>query len=114
MKKSLIFIILALVILGGAIYARLHRSAPEIKESPSEDVRAMSIEDYIKLHISELSTAAGAPEVLGGTFYINSIEAKDGVGTVSYEDGHNAYTAGFSYTIDGRGYITINSFTVRQ
>lgn len=69
-----------------------------------------AIEAYVAENISSLSTA---PEVLGGTFYVTAIEAHDGAGTVSYEDGHNAYTADFTYSFDDAGSISIDSFVVR-
>lgn len=71
---------------------------------------AAGIEDYIADNISTLSTA---PEVLGGTFYVTSIEAKDGSGVVSYEDGHNAYTADFTYSTNDSGSFSVDSFVVR-
>jgi hypothetical protein len=54
------------------------------------------------------------PEVLGGTFYVTAIEATDGSGTVSYEDGHNAYTADFTYSFRADGSVSVDSFTVRN
>lgn len=65
------------------------------------------IEQYVRDNISTLSPE---PEVLGGTYYVTSIEAKDGNGVVSYEDGHNAYTADFTYTINP---LSIDSFVIR-
>lgn len=74
----------------------------------------MSVEDYVRLNISELSYTAGTPEVLGGKFFVTEIEAQEGKGVVSYEDGHNGYTADFTYSSVGeRGSIMIESFKVR-
>lgn len=71
------------------------------------------VEAYVSSIISDLSNEAGKPEALGGTFYVTDIAANDGKGVVSYEDGHNAYTADFTYSIDVNGRINVNSFTVR-
>ena len=84
-----------------------------IAKNHTSEVQAMPIEEYIRFNISDLSTTANAPEVLGGTFYITQIQAQNGSGTVSYEDGHNGYTADFTYTTDEKGFITIKSFTVK-
>lgn len=69
-----------------------------------------SVEAYVAANISTLSPM---PEVLGGTFYITAIEAADGAGTVSYEDGHVAYTADFTYSFREDGSVSVDTFTVR-
>jgi hypothetical protein len=85
----------------------------------------MDIESYVKNNISELSPIK---EQLGGTFYVTAIEVKDvalggiaqgtsareGSGTVSYEDGHNAYTADFKYMVSEEGKPTVKYFRVRE
>lgn len=81
-------------------------SATLLQEGPAP----MSIEDYVKANISELSPVK---EQVGGTFYVTAIEASGGVGTVSYEDGHNAYAADFAYVIDAAGRPSVTSFTIR-
>lgn len=68
------------------------------------------IEQYVSDNISSLSPE---PEVLGGTYYVTSIAAADGKGVVSYEDGHNAYTADFTYSI-AAGVVSIDSFAIQQ
>jgi hypothetical protein len=70
----------------------------------------MSIETYVRENISDLSPE---PATMGGTFFVTDIEAQNGTGNVSYEDGHNAYTADFKYEIDVNGKITITSFVLR-
>jgi hypothetical protein len=67
--------------------------------------------DYMREKISELSPKK---EVLGGKFYITALEAHGGAGTVSYEDGHVAYTADFKYSIDEKGKIKISEFKIRE
>ena len=78
-----------------------------VPEVPVNETPKESIEEYVTKNISTLSTE---PEQLGGTFYVTSIEAQDGSGVVSYEDGHNAYTADFIYTTDP---LSITSFVIR-
>lgn len=75
----------------------------------SSTVTPIPIDSYVETNISTLSPIK---EQLGGTFYVTSIEARDGKGVVEYEDGHNAYTADFTYT-ETFGAPTITSFVVR-
>lgn len=79
--------------------------AKSVSFTPAET--ASSIDQYITDNITRLAPEAAQ---LGGTFYVTSIEAKDGKGVVSYEDGHSAYTADFAYTIDP---IEVSSFVIR-
>jgi prepilin-type processing-associated H-X9-DG protein len=51
---------------------------------------------------------------VGGKFYITALEAHGGAGTVSYEDGHVAYTADFKYSINENGKIKISEFKIRE
>jgi len=86
------------------------RSVAQSVTFTEKPLGSADIKTYIAENISTLSTK---PEQLGGTFYVTSIEAKDGSGVVSYEDGHNAYTADFTYAISESGSFTVDSFTVR-
>lgn len=85
-------------------------NTPKENQDVEETVTPPNVEQYVTENISTLSTE---PEVLGGTFYVTSIEAMDGKGAVSYEDGHNAYTADFTYSIT-EGTVSIDSFDIRQ
>lgn len=70
------------------------------------------VENYLKENISTLSTEK---EVLGGKFYITDLKLNDGSsGVVSYEDGHVAFVADFTYMISPDGKLTINSFIIRK
>ncbi len=116
-------VFMALVLLACAvvfIYSE-EATAPtiEISERPQDTAyqeeayknRAMSIETYIQMNISSLSPVQ---EVLGGTFYVTEVKASNGSGVVQYEDGHQAYTADFTYThTDQRGYA-VTKFRVRE
>lgn len=84
-------------------------TAPQSANSENS-MRVMSIESYVTTNISLLSPIK---EQLGGTFYVTKIEASDGAGTVEYEDGHNAYTADFTYDTNEQTGITIKSFIIR-
>lgn len=72
--------------------------------------KLMSIESYVTQNISKLSPIK---ESVGGTFYVTSINAQNGNGVVSYEDGHNAYTADFTYQTNDSTGIKITSFNIR-
>lgn len=72
---------------------------------------AQTIDDFVRANISRLSPE---PEVLGGTYYVTSIEAQGGTGVVSYEDGHMAYTADFTYSVSPAGVPSVDSFTIRR
>ena len=69
----------------------------------------VSVENHVRANISALSTVK---EQVGGKFYVTNITAQNGTGNVSYDDGHNAYTADFTYVADISG-VTITSFKVR-
>ncbi len=73
--------------------------------------RYMDINAYVQNNISTLSPVK---EQVGGTFYVTKIATADGSGVVEYEDGHNAYTADFSYVIEEDGKPTVSSFVVRE
>lgn len=67
-------------------------------------------EAYIREHIAELSPTDAT---LGGTFFVTKIDAQtNGTGVVEYEDGHNAYTADFTFETEAERVI-ITSFRIR-
>jgi hypothetical protein len=107
MNRILIILLVALAAIGGYIYFAPHVEAPG---DVTENRRVMNVESYVRQNISALSPGK---EVLGGTFYVTEISSADGHGTVSYEDGHNAYTADFTYFADQYG-VSISSFEVRD
>ena len=66
--------------------------------------------EYLKSNISRLSQEK---EVLGGTFYIVDLNLIDNEhARVSYEDGHNAYTAEILFYIDENRGIVVKEFTI--
>jgi hypothetical protein len=70
------------------------------------------LENYFKENISTISPEK---ETLGGKFYITDLKLNDGTsGVVSYEDGHVAFVADFTYSISSEGGVTINSFKIRK
>lgn len=110
MKKFSIIIVLIAV--GAAAYMWWPNVAPvEVPiNNDGETSKLMSVESYVSQNISELSPIK---EQVGGTFYVTSIEVMDGKGVVSYEDGHNAYTADFTYTSSDLTGHSITSFVIR-
>jgi hypothetical protein len=107
MKRNIVILTPVIVVVAVALLAMLF-VMPQNASAPSG--RVMSIESYVTQNISTLSPE---PEVLGGTFHVTAIEAADGAGVVEYEDGHNAYTADFTYTMSDTEGIEITSFRVR-
>jgi hypothetical protein len=110
--------IIILLLLGGIWYIADNRSSStpiyEDKNPTSTSTvsttTSLSVEDLVSKNISKLSVTK---EQLGGTFYVTSIEAHGGAGTVKYEDGHNSYVADFTYATDANGTISITSFKER-
>lgn len=105
-----------------SIQAPLNQSAAEADAATIEAIAKsvtlaasggtpMSIEQFVTKHISAISPEQAQ---LGGTFYVTHIEAHGGAGTVQYEDGHNAYTADFTYSVDAAGVPKVDTFTVRK
>lgn len=106
MSKILKVLLVLLVAFAGLSYWYENAEAPT--QDP-RDTRIMDIETYVRQNISQLSPE---PAVLGGTFYVTDIQTDGDSGTVSYEDGHIALVADFTYLLDKYG-ITITSFEVR-
>lgn len=102
MKKILI-IIAVIIVLG---IAAAIANTPDLEPVAS----GQAIEAYVSENISTLSPVK---EQLGGKFFVTDIEAHGGAGTVSYEDGHNAYTADFTYAVDEAGAPAVTSFEIR-
>ncbi len=70
------------------------------------------VADYLRDFISKLSPTKA---VLGGTFFVTKILFNDGNGgTVDYEDGHIAFHAAFTYSLDALGRVHIESFKIIQ
>lgn len=116
MKVFVVMLILAGIV-GGALFLYQRNTVSEgLQEQAGTGVeqgKLMSIESYVTQNISLLSPEK---EVLGGTFYVTKIEVEPGEqkGYVEYEDGHNAFSADFTYTADDRSGIEITSFVMRR
>ena len=106
MSKILTTLLILIIALTALAYWYDHAEAPV--QAP-EDQRIMDIETFVRQNISQLSPE---PAVMGGTFHVTDITSDGNRGTVSYEDGHIALIADFTYLIDKYG-ITITSFEVR-
>ncbi len=98
-------------IAGEADTATILSIAKSIRLVGASESRYMDIESFVRNSISELSPIEAQ---LGGTFYVTAIQTNNGAGTVSYEDGHSAYTADFTYSVAQDGRPSIESFTVRE
>lgn len=116
MQKYLLIMAAEAALCAVAIFAVFYLTGTEA-EAPTAKV--MSIESFVTQRISELSPEK---EVLGGTFQVTDIRltpregtsVASGTGVVSYEDGHNAYTADFSYEADDFKGISITNFVIRK
>lgn len=121
-KNNLIALCALVVVIAGGSYLVWKKHQPKIevfdgqaavKQLEAND-RTVGIEEYMKRNIGGISAEVGFPEDLGGTFQVTKFEAKNGEGTVSYEDGHNAYTARFTYTVDKKGLVSVTYFSVQE
>jgi hypothetical protein len=118
MNKKLAPVIIAIVVLTllgvfAFAYNKTHQ-AEQLEDTLNpatspEDAAFDALDAYLKENISTLSPIK---ETMGGTFYITRTRAFDNNGTVWYEDGHNAYTATFTYTVDDANVVTIENFAI--
>ncbi len=102
-----IIAILVIVTLGYGIYTLINTETPPVVQNEPENQD--SVIAYISKNISSLSPEK---ETVGGTFYVTNITFDRGSGTVDYEDGHNAYTANFTYEFGVSGEVKITDFTL--
>lgn len=110
MKTLISVLILILVAWGIYAVAKNYQTSMETGTSSATTTQNLSVEEYVKQHISTLSPASST---LGGTFYVTSIETHGGAGTVHYEDGHNAYIGDFTYDISASGTPSVKTFVIR-
>lgn len=110
MKRS-IYIVLSLVVLGAIAYALSLAGQPQVRDEGRGDALSASLLEYFQENISALSPEK---EVLGGKFYVTEISAKDGAGIVYYEDGHIAFAADFTYSVEPDGSARVETFMMRS
>ena len=103
---AIILLLVALALVGILAWPDRLRAPAEVRIDSTVTLKA-----FFNEHLSVLSSEK---EVLGGKFYVTRIEAKDGAGTVWYEDGHNAFVADFLYSVDENGVASVGTFTVRE
>jgi hypothetical protein len=113
--KTFISGIIAIVVIIGLIHlARDNGTGGSVTNATTTQNSTVTedliVKEYVRQNISGLSTTK---EQLGGTFLVTSIDTYNGTGTVSYEDGHNAYTADFTYDMTATGTPVIKTFMVR-
>ena len=80
----------------------------EVPATSSGVAQREAAEVYVREHITALSPELA---VLGGTYYVTEVSAEDGQGMVSYEDGHIAHKARFTYEVEN-GEVSITSFEI--
>ena len=86
-------------------------SKSDVLDQSAIENRNMTVDNYVRLHISELSPISAT---LGGRFYVTKVATHGGAGTVYFEDGHNAYIADFKYSVDKSGAVSVDSIAVRK
>lgn len=105
MKYVLLALIVVGTIFGGSRFFEIKKRDALFQEQSLENPDIVI--GYVNKNISELSPEE---EVHGGKFYVTNITVDSGVGTVEYEDGHNAYVAQFSYSFSEDGKVQIFGF----
>ncbi len=105
--KSIFTFLVLIALAAGGVYYYYFRTPVVVIDAP----RLMSTEDYIKQNISELSPIK---ETVGGKFYVTKFEDNNGVATVYYEDGHNAYVADLTYFRNEESGIGVDTFVIRS
>ncbi len=108
-----ILVIIAIVVGGYFAYGRNTTPDAETPDTEEPQGKLMSVEWYVTQNISALSPIKAS---MGGTFYVTEINVDPATrtGHVTYEDGHMAYEADFTYTSNDRTGHTITSFVVKQ
>lgn len=102
-KTWKIWLILVVIIAGGIYYYLNLGQSETIIDVPTQE----AVNNYLRLKINDLSPEKA---VMGGRFYVTELELTEpGKGVVSFEDGHIALTALFSYQISGEK-VDISSF----
>jgi len=102
--KRILLIILILLAIGAVIFYKKDQTSFDgaAKQEQNDIEEKGMIDAYIRSHIMIL-----APEqpVLGGTWYVTSIEVATAskTGIVTYEDGHIETEASFTYQISEDG-----------
>ncbi len=117
--KKFILLLLLLIVSGGLFFylrsAPVPPPNPPITNTPQLNMEE-AVKNYVIGHISELSPQK---EVLGGKFYVTKITTKkflDGsiiYGDVSYEDGHNGYSATFAFNVLPDKTFSLKSFSIK-
>jgi hypothetical protein len=109
-KTNTLIVILAIVLIIGAVALTTYKKSDTQETVIPTPTPTYTVESYVSENISTLSPIK---EQVGGKFFVTKIEASGGEGVVEYEDGHNAYTADFTYSTDENGNPKIETFKVR-
>jgi hypothetical protein len=117
--RNILIVVLVLILTAGVgfvVWSTVNRQPEVIQNTkasaPTPQDEPAIVEAYIRQYIS---TLAPEKEVLGGTFHVTNVNIlPEDKGIVEYEDGHNAFTADFTYSIQGTSTVSIISFTNRS
>jgi hypothetical protein len=120
MNKNYTWVIIILLVILGIIFfagnntdgtTGTNATSTQGTNNATSTGTPITIEEYVRMNISALSPIK---EQVGGTFFVTDIDIGNGTGTVEYEDGHNAYTADFTYDTDANGSVFVRTFRVRE
>ncbi len=128
LTSVIVALVLALVVFGG-IYWYSQQNESDYSSTDTEVMNTDSntaldasatntnqvsdetgVKNYLNINLGKLSSE---PEVLGGKFMVTDLAVTGDKGVVEYEDGHNAYTADFNYTVNN-GEVAVSNFKVRK
>ncbi|HEY0908421.1 MAG TPA: hypothetical protein VGE35_03685 [Candidatus Paceibacterota bacterium] len=114
-KSSTLILILTIAVVGSLALMLFPDPEPRQRPVPQPTTNhavehIVAVQEYVQMNVSTLSPIK---ETMGGKFYTTSVEVYAKSGTVLYEDGHNAYVADFTYSIDAAGRPSIVTFKVR-
>jgi len=105
MKRTTFFALLPLIAL---VVGSITWGIQTMLASNTQSTRQQVVEEYVRKNINTLSPEKA---VLGGTFYVTNISVDQYKGKVSYEDGHIAHSAEFTFEVRGK-VVLITSFVI--
>lgn len=118
MKKTLVFAILAAVLVGGFGYWVYQFVTNELPKKEFRDTLPLpanqraEVDAYLRENINTLSPE---PAVLGGTFYITNITfVSNSQVLINYEDGHNAFAAKATIFLEPGKMVKVLDFAITQ
>ncbi len=107
MNKNTLISVIVIVLIGTACFFYISSKTAKVTPTPviptpvtPTVTDSVLVEQYVR---DNITTLAPDKPVLGGTWYVTAVTVDPTTtsGTVSYEDGHIASTAAFTYTRTG-------------